>query len=209
MRQIRKVRIVHWRSQSNQGSDSRVFAANTEPNPATKAKTRNQQRHVWIFHGEKIQRGTHIVTLAHAAIVLSFAHSRSAKIKTQYRKSQRVERFCRLIHYFVVHRPAKKRMRVANERGHWRRAFAGAPENGFQSPGRAGKKEIAGVVPCAHKSSKKCECTATPEKHRNPQRARTPFSTRRERVFNRLTDSELQIECARPVSKWMPFRTAK
>ncbi len=199
LRQIRKVRVVHRRSQSNQRSNSSFFATNAQPNPTPKTKTRNQKRNVWIFRGQKIQRRARIVTLAHAAIVFPFAHSRSAKIETQNRKSQRVQRFRRLINHFVVHRSAKQRMRMTHERSHRQRPFARAPENGLQTARRSREKEIPRFVLCAHKSSKRD--ASVPQE---APKAELP-GTAADHLFNRLSESKPQTDSAGHISEGMPF----
>jgi len=175
-RQIRKIRIVDWRSQPDQRSDSLIFAANAKSHPAPETESGNEKRNIWKFGSEKFQRRTNIAAFPFAAIVFSFAHSRSAKIETQHWKSKRIQRFRSLIDHFVVHRAAKERMRVANDRSHRRRTHARAPQNSFQTPCRSCEKEIARFVLCAHKSrQKKCECTATRRKVRTRGRDATIF----------------------------------
>jgi hypothetical protein len=165
-RQIRKVRTIHRRSETNQQTDALILAANAKSYPATKTKSCNQQWNIGKFGRKKIQRRAHIAPLTFSAIVFPFAHSRSPKIKSQHGKPQRIQRFRRLINNFVVHRAAKQRMRVTNDRCDSRRRRAWAPENGFQLPGGSGQKEIARIVVRAHRSSeKKGECTALGERN--------------------------------------------
>jgi len=127
LRQIRKIRIVHRRAQPDQLCDSRILATGAKPHPATKAESRNEKRNAWEFGSKKIQRRANVAALPFAAIVLPFAQTRSTKIETQYGKPKRVQRFCGLIDHFVVHRPAKQRMRMTHQRGQTRRTSAGTP----------------------------------------------------------------------------------
>src|SRR5208282_963938 len=105
--QIRKIRIVHRRAKADQFGDSRILATGSKTHPAPKAESRDEKRNVWKFGGEKIKSGADVISLTRAAIVLSLAHSRAAKIEAQHRKPQRTQRLCSLIDHFVVHRAAE------------------------------------------------------------------------------------------------------
>src|SRR5271154_6588878 len=97
LRQIRKIRIVHRRAQPDQRSHSLILATNAKPHPASKTESRNKNRNIWKFGGEKIQCRANVLALPHAKIMFPFAQTRSAKIETQYWKSKRIQRFRRLI----------------------------------------------------------------------------------------------------------------
>jgi len=103
-RQIRKVRVVDRRSKADERTDSRIRATGPQSNPAPETESRNKQGSVSKFRSEKIECRADIVLLTLAAIVFSLAHSRSAKIKTQHREAQPIQRFRGLIHHFVVQR---------------------------------------------------------------------------------------------------------
>ena len=64
------------------------------------------------FRRKIIEGGAHVILFASAAIVDSLALSRPAEIEAQYRDAAQVQRFRRLVHDFVVHGAAEKRMRV-------------------------------------------------------------------------------------------------
>ena len=80
------------------------------------------------------------------------AESSATKIESQNRNANSVQGFRRLVDHFVVHRTAKKRMRMANNRGERRMRGGGrGPENRFEASGRAVQKEIAGFVCAGHR----------------------------------------------------------
>ena len=80
------------------------------------------------------------------------AESRAAKIETQHGDAESIERFRRLVNHFVMHRTAKKRMRMADNGGERRMRGSGrGPENRFEASGRAVQKEIAGFVCADHR----------------------------------------------------------
>src|SRR5580765_41843 len=49
LHQIRKVGVVHRRSETDQRSNSRVFASGLKSNPAPETKSRDEERNVWEF----------------------------------------------------------------------------------------------------------------------------------------------------------------
>ena len=63
-----------------------------------------------------VKRSPNVLNLSVAVIVFTLAQSRAAKIEAQHRKTKSVERFHRMEHNFVVQRPAKQRMWMANHR---------------------------------------------------------------------------------------------
>lgn len=148
--QIRKIHIVHWRAQPDKRFHAHIFATHSKSDPAPETESAHKQRNAWKFRREKIECDAHIIPFGFAAIVFSFAQSRSAKIETQNGKSKRVQGFRRLVNDFVVHRPAKQRMRMANDRGHRRHTAARTPQNRFQAARRPSQKETARFVRCAH-----------------------------------------------------------
>src|SRR5262252_7652707 len=79
------------------------------------------------------------------------AQSRAAEIETQHRNAQRVHGFRGVVNDLVVHRPAKQRMWMANQRCQRRQIGARwRPENRLQTAGRSYEKEILRVVSDAH-----------------------------------------------------------
>jgi len=93
-----------------------------------------------------------ITLLAEAAVVYACAESGATKIESQNRNANSVQGFRRLVNHFVVHRTAKKRMRMADNRGERRMRGGGrGPENRFEASGRAIQKEIAGFVCAGHR----------------------------------------------------------
>ena len=196
LHQIRKVRVVHRRSETDQRSNSRVLAAGLKPNPAAETKSRNEERNAWEFRGEKIQRGPNIAAFTLAAIVFSLAHSGAAKIESQNGKSKSIKRFGGLIDDLVVHRAAEKRMRVANNRGQRCRTRAWTPQNGFQAPGGPRQKEIARFVRCSHGCGR--GIASVPQ----PNGKTEFFSLDLEYIFNRLSSSERKCSPSCRVSKW-------
>jgi hypothetical protein len=84
--------------------------------------------------------------------VYAGARSRAAKIESQDRNTKGIQRFRRLVNHFVVHRPAKERMRMADNRGERRMRGSGwGPENRLEASGRSLQEEIAGVVGSGHR----------------------------------------------------------
>ncbi len=111
-----------------------MFTTGPHTNPGAKTKTREQERHTREFSDEKVEGRADIVLLAAAPVMFAGAKSCTAKIESQNRYANGIQRFRCLVDHFVVHGAAKKRMRVANyggERGmrggRWR------PENRFEA----------------------------------------------------------------------------
>ena len=94
-----------------------MSATGPHTNPGAKTKTREQERHTRELGSKKVQRGADIVLLAAAPIVFAGAKSCTAKIESQNRYANGIQRFRCLVDHSVVHGAAKKRMRVANYGG--------------------------------------------------------------------------------------------
>src|SRR5882762_2968350 len=90
--QIRKVGTVQRSAQADQLSHTLVRACDAQSNPGTKTKTGQEQRKAWKLGGQEIQRGFHISLLATSAIVCTRTHSRAAKIKSQHRYAECIQR---------------------------------------------------------------------------------------------------------------------
>ncbi len=121
-----------------------MFTANAQTYPGSKTESCEQHRNSGKLPSKKIERGENVLLLALAAIVNAGAESCAAKIKSQNRNPPGVQRFCRLVNDFVVHRAAKQRMRMADDGGE-RRARRGRrrPENRFEASRRSFQKKIA------------------------------------------------------------------
>lgn len=149
--QERKVRAVDGDSQANQARHAQVLATNTHTNPGAETESRQQQRHTGKFSSKKIQSGANIALLAATAIMYAGTHARAAKIKSQNWKDKGIECLRRLVNHFIVQRPAKQWMRMADNGGHRRRRIAQRrPENRFKPASGPFQKEIARVVSDGH-----------------------------------------------------------
>jgi hypothetical protein len=123
------------------------LASNSQTDPAAKAETRQQQWDAGELAREKIQRRAHVSLLTTSSIVRPGAHPSASKIESQHRQAQSIQRFRRLINHLVVHRAAEKRVRMANDRSHrWSRYALWLPQDRFEPPGRALKKQISRFV---------------------------------------------------------------
>ena len=141
--QVRQIGVVHRNSQSDQVRDALVRAARAQSHQRTEAKAREKNRPPRKFRRKIIERGTHVACFARAAIMLSFALARAAEIEAQHGNVTKMQRFGRLIHNFVVHRAAEKRMRMADHADQRRISDRHGPEQRLQAPGGARDKEIA------------------------------------------------------------------
>src|SRR5689334_20783002 len=94
--------------------NSVLFAADAQPHPSAKAKSCQQQRNAGKLLGEKIQCRSNVTLLPYAAVVLPSAQASATKIETQHGQAERIHRFRSLVNHFIVHRPAKKRMRMTD-----------------------------------------------------------------------------------------------
>ena len=138
-----KVRVIHGNSQTDQVRDALVHATHAQSHQRAKAEPREQNRPLRKFRRKIIECGAHVVLFADAAIVRSFALARAAEIETQDRDAAKMQRFCRLIDDFVVHRAAEARVRVTHHGDQrWIRSGDG-PQQCLQPSGGAGEKKIA------------------------------------------------------------------
>ena len=129
-----------------------MFAPGAQTDQGAKTETRQQEGHARKFRGEKIERGTDVILFPEAVIVHAGAESRAAKIKSQNRNAESIDRLRYLVNHFVVHGAAKERMRVADDRGEWRMWFAcWRPQNRFKTSCGSLQKEIARVVWAGHR----------------------------------------------------------
>ena len=84
--------------------------------------------------------GGDIIGFAFPIVMLALAQSRPAKVETQHRKSESVERLHGVECDLVVHGAAKNRVRVADQGGVCSLLRAGI-QQAFQSAGRALQKK--------------------------------------------------------------------
>ena len=89
---------------------------------------------------QPLQRNLHVVDLAAAAVVLALAASNAAEIEAQHGKAKTIQHLHGVINDFVVHRPAKQRMRVGDEAGISRILRPGVQQR-FEPPGCARQKQ--------------------------------------------------------------------
>jgi hypothetical protein len=94
------------------------------------------------FRREIVERGAHVILFANAAIVDAFALSRPAKVEAQYWDAALVQRFGRLIHDFIVHGAAEKRVRVADYGCERRIGDGHGPEQSLEASGGTGEEEV-------------------------------------------------------------------
>ncbi len=131
--------------------NARIFAAHAQADPSAETESRRQQRYAGKLRSKKIQSGAHIALLARAAIVYAGAESCAAKIKSHNRNAKSIQGLRRLVNHFIVHCAAKKRMRMANNRGKRRmRGAHGCPENRLKLSCRSFQKKIARLVSVGH-----------------------------------------------------------
>src|SRR4029077_15452514 len=62
--QIRKVRIVHWNSHSNQFLHTRIPATRPQPYPTSETEASHQQRHVGKFFRQEFDGRLHVSSLS-------------------------------------------------------------------------------------------------------------------------------------------------
>ena len=94
------------------------------------------------FRRKIIERGAHVVLFADAPIVDPLALSGASEIEAQHRDAAQVQCFRRLIHNFVVHGAAEKRMRVTYHGDEWWIRSGHGPEQSFEAPGGAYQEKI-------------------------------------------------------------------
>src|SRR5438128_242551 len=111
------MRAVDGETQTDQVRNARVFAADAQTYPGSKTEPRQQNWNSRKLPGKKIERGANVVLLPLAAVVNARAESCAAKIESQNRNPSAIQRFCGLIDHFVVHRPAKQRVRMTDHGG--------------------------------------------------------------------------------------------
>ena len=132
--------------------DARIFAADAQADPGAKTESCEQERHTRKLGNKIVQRGPDIALLAETTVVDAGAESCIAKIEPQHWDTDGIQRFRCLINHFVVHRPAKKRMGVADNCSERRTPGRGRfPQDCFKPSGRSFQKEIASAVGAGHR----------------------------------------------------------
>ena len=102
---------------------ARIAAPGAQPDPGTKTESREEQRHTRDIPPQENQSRPRTSCVSPTPFVVgSFAEANAAKIKPHDRQAKPVNRFRGLVNHFIVHRPAKQRMRVADDRGQRRPA---------------------------------------------------------------------------------------
>ena len=116
VRETATAEIADRQTEANQLRHARIAAAWPANRPRSrKLKLREEQRKSGILRGQKIDYGQNVVRLAHPFVVRSIAQAHAAKVEAHDGQRKSMNRFRRLINHFVVHRPAKQRMRVADD----------------------------------------------------------------------------------------------
>ncbi len=106
--------IVNGEPQTNHFDHSRVHTACAQAHPCSKTESRHEKRNASELIFQIIDGAAHILFLAATPIVASPARPHPPEIETQHWDSQRVERLCRPVNHFVVHRALIQGMRMTN-----------------------------------------------------------------------------------------------
>ena len=94
---------------------------------------------------QPIERDAYVVDLAATFVVRPFAESSATKVEAQHRKSERIERLHGMEDDLVMHRPAEKRVRMADKRG---MSGVGSTlvQQGFETAGRTVEKKATDLL---------------------------------------------------------------
>src|SRR5579872_170187 len=101
-------------SYANHSANSRVGTSRSQSNRRAKRKSREDQRQM-KFGIEPVKRSAHVFDLALALVVFALAQARAAKVEAQHRETKAVQRLHSVEDNFIVQRPAKQRMRMADD----------------------------------------------------------------------------------------------
>ena len=101
-------------SYANHGANSRVGTRRSQSNRRAKRKSRKDQRQVKLGI-EPVKRSAHVFDLPLALVVFALAQARAAKVEAQHGKTKAVQRLHGMEDDFIVQRPAKQRMRMADD----------------------------------------------------------------------------------------------
>jgi hypothetical protein len=104
-----------WSSKRNKTDYALIGAAGFQSCGSPKRKSGKDD---WlpVFPLEPIECSANIVALAASIVVGALAESGAAKVESEDRKTEGVERLGGVIHNLVVHRSSMQRMRMADER---------------------------------------------------------------------------------------------
>ena len=117
IREAAAVQIADREAEAQELRDAWVPAASSQTDPGAKTETREEQGHAGIFRGQKIKYGDNVLLLTNPFVVSSFAQAHSAKVEPHDGQRKPMNCFGGLINHFVVHRPAKPGMGVADDSG--------------------------------------------------------------------------------------------
>jgi len=114
------LRIRGHRSNRSTGPNHRLYSRIAARSPhsygSAERKSRKDKRKVKL-RVQPVKRRADIIDFPGTMIVLSLTQARSAKVKPEHRKTERMQSLHRVKHNLVMQRPAKQRMRMANQRG--------------------------------------------------------------------------------------------
>jgi len=123
------------KAESDEPTDARVSAAGMEANMGAKGESGKEDG---PLEGtvEPVERSTSVVALPGPVGVLAFTQPYSAEIEAQNGQAEGGKRLHRVVDDLVVHGPAARRVRVADERGVWCIVASGVQKS-FEAPGGA------------------------------------------------------------------------
>src|SRR5260370_23927321 len=124
-----------------QTRDAGSLGSDGEADGRAETESRNQDRPPRKFRREIIERSPHGILLATPFVVNSFAQPNATEVETQDRNAKLVQRLRRLKDDFVVHRPAKQWMRMADHCDEWRLGSQRRPEQRLETALRSGEKK--------------------------------------------------------------------
>jgi hypothetical protein len=107
---------LNGKPQSNEAGDAGVSATGAEADVRTERESGEKDGEVELAV-EPVESGAYVVLLAAAVVMGAFAEPGSAKVETQYRETEGLERLHGVIDDLVVHGAAAEGMRVTDERG--------------------------------------------------------------------------------------------
>jgi hypothetical protein len=103
-------------SHADYGRHSSVGTCGAQPDRRAEGESRKQQRQVEL-RIQPVESGAHIIDFAVSVIVLAVAESGATEVEAQHRKTKAVQRLHGMKHDLIMQRPAKQRMRMANDCG--------------------------------------------------------------------------------------------
>src|ERR1700730_1966785 len=109
--------IVDGQPESDQLRDSWIRTTCAQADPRAEAEAGSKQGNARKLGLEIIERGADVIFFPAPMIVVPLACAHAAKIETQNRNTQGVERLGSLVDNLVVHGPLIKRVRMTHHRG--------------------------------------------------------------------------------------------